>query len=65
METSVKLDDQLLNKAKQLSHIYNTDEVIQRALERYVTVLQANQRLLEMRGKIEFWNDESQPTSQL
>ncbi|SOD79317.1 type II toxin-antitoxin system VapB family antitoxin [Spirosoma fluviale] len=58
METSIKLDDQLLNEAKQLSHIENTEELVQKALERYVTILQNNQQLLALRGKVEFWDDE-------
>ena len=58
METNIKLDDRLLNEAKQLSHIDSTEEVIQKALERYVTVLQSHQRLLDLRGKVEFWDDE-------
>lgn len=58
METNIRLDDQLLNEAKQLSHIQSTEELIQRALERYVTTLQQSQRLLDLRGKIEFWDDE-------
>lgn len=58
METNIKLDDQLLDKAKELSHIQSTDEVIQYALEQYVTRKQAFQNLLDLRGKIAFWNDE-------
>jgi Arc/MetJ family transcription regulator len=58
METNIRLDDRLLNEAKQLSHIDSTEEVIQKALERYVDTLQSYQRLLDMRGKVEFWDDE-------
>ena len=58
METNIRLDDRLLNEAKQLSHIDSTEEVVQKALERYVTTLQSYRSLLDMRGKVEFWDDE-------
>lgn len=65
METNIRLDDQLLNEAKQLSHIQSTEELIQRALERYVTTLQQTQRMFDLRGKVEFWDDEDETQAPL
>ena len=59
METNIKLDDRLLNEAKQLSRISSTEEVVQQALERYVNMLQSYKNLLDMQGKVEFWDDEN------
>ena len=64
METNIKLDDQLLDKAKQLSRIQSTDEVIRYALEQYVTKAQEFQQLLDLRGKISFWDDEDTQQAQ-
>lgn len=64
MEANIKVDDRLLDEAKQLSHIQNTEEVIQKALERYVSTLKGYQGLLALRGKVEFWDDESASSNQ-
>ncbi|WP_018617738.1 type II toxin-antitoxin system VapB family antitoxin [Spirosoma luteum] len=64
METNIKLDDRLLDKAKQLSHIQNTDEVVRYALEQYVVKAQAFKQLLDMRGKVSFWGDEGTASAQ-
>jgi Bacterial antitoxin of type II TA system, VapB len=58
MEASINVDDRLLDEAKQLSHNQNTEEVIQQALERYVSTLKGYQGLLSLRGKVAFWDDE-------
>lgn len=58
MEATIKVDDRLLDEAKQLSRIENTEEVIQQALARYVSTLKGHQGLLALRGKVEFWDDE-------
>jgi hypothetical protein len=52
METNIKLDDRLLNEAKQLSHIDSTEEVIQKSLERYGRYITELPAIVGYAGKI-------------
>ena len=63
MDANIKLDEQLLNEAKQLSHIQSTDEVIQRALDNYVKMLNRKQ-ILDWPGKVHWDGDLDQMRTQ-
>ena len=56
MRTHIELDDQLIHLAQDLSGLKTRKATVNAALEAYVKVLK-RQRLLELRGKLEWEGD--------
>lgn len=53
MRTNIDIDDDLMEKAKYFSSKKTKKDIVQEALELYVT-LNNQKKLLDLRGKIEF-----------
>ena len=53
MRTNIVLDDKLVEKAMKLANIRTKKELVNKALEEYVKMLQ-KKNLLDLKGKIKF-----------
>jgi Arc/MetJ family transcription regulator len=58
MQTTIDINDDLLQKAMDISHLTDKKQVIELALENYVLSRQSYQQLMDLRGKVEFWDEE-------
>ncbi|QKZ12493.1 type II toxin-antitoxin system VapB family antitoxin [Spirosoma sp. KUDC1026] len=64
MQTTIDINDDLLQKAMDISQLTDKKQVIELALKSYVSSGLNYQRLLDLRGKVEFWDDEESQTTQ-
>jgi Arc/MetJ family transcription regulator len=56
MRTNVDIDDELMEKAMQLSNLKTKKEVVEAALQTFVRKLK-QRRILELRGKVNWEGD--------
>lgn len=64
MQTTIDINDDLLQKAMAISQLTDKKQVIELALKSYVLSSPNYQRLLDLRGKVEFWDDDESQTAQ-
>ncbi|MCK5930751.1 MAG: type II toxin-antitoxin system VapB family antitoxin [Fulvimarina manganoxydans] len=57
MQTKVEIDAELLSKALEVSHSGDATALIEKQLRNLVRQMEAQRRLLELRGKIEWDGD--------
>jgi Arc/MetJ family transcription regulator len=59
MRTNIDIEDSLISKAMAMSKIKTKKDVVNKALEEYIKLLQ-RQKLLQLKGRIEFFDEEGQ-----